>query len=253
MLLENKKGLIIGVANKRSIAWACAEVLAQNGARLAFSYQDHFKDRVEELTQTLSNSYCFPMDITKDEEIDVGFQQLQQEFGTLDFVLHAVAHAKKEELEGQFVQTSREGYLMAQEISAYSLTAVSKRAVPLMSEGGSITTLTYIGGERVVPNYNVMGVAKAALEMSVRYLAADLGEKNIRVNAVSAGPIRTLASSGVSGFKKMLEAYSEKAPLRRNIEPEEVGNTVLFLCSRLSTGVTGEVIHVDCGYHVMGL
>lgn len=253
MLLENKKGLIIGVANKRSLAWACAEMLAQQGARLAFSYQEHFADRVQELIRPLKDSYSFQMDITRDSDIDAGFSKLQQEFGSLDFLIHAVAHAKTEELEGHYVNTSREGYLMAQDISAYSLVAVSKRAVPLMPVGGSIVTLTYLGGERVVPNYNVMGVAKAALEMSVRYLASDLGEKQIRVNAISAGPVRTLASSGVGGFKKMLEAYPEKAPLHRNVEPAEVGNTALFLCSSLASGITGEVIHVDCGYHIMGM
>ena len=193
------------------------------------------------------------MDISKDSEIDAGFSRLQHEFGNIDFMIHAVAYAKTEELEGHFVDTSREGYSMAHDISAYSLVATAKRAVPLMPSGGSIITLTYLGGERVIPNYNVMGVAKASLEMSVRYLASDLGEKQIRVNAISAGPVRTLASSGVGGFKKILEVYPERAPLHRNVEPVEVGNTALFLCSSLASGITGEVIHVDCGYHIMGM
>jgi enoyl-[acyl-carrier protein] reductase I len=230
----------------------CGKLQAQ-GARLAFSYQSHFEDRAKELIQGLPQSYGFIMDVQEEAQLQHGFKQLHEEFGPLDFILHAIAHAKKEELQGHFVETSREGYLMAQDVSSYSLTAVARHALPLLTKGASITTLTYLGGERVVPNYNVMGVAKAALEMSVRYLAADLGEQGIRVNAVSAGPVRTLASSGVTGFKKMMDTYAEKTPLRRNIEAEEVANAVLFLASPLASGITGEILHVDCGYHIMGL
>jgi enoyl-[acyl-carrier protein] reductase I len=254
MLLEGKKGVIVGVANKRSLAWGIAQAAARHGARLAFSYQgERLKENVDELAATLKDSVVFPLDVTKDEEIAGMAETVKRELGSVDFLVHAVAFAKREELDGRFVDTSRDGYLLAQNISSYSLTAVSRAIEPLM-EGreGSIITLSYLGGERVVANYNVMGVAKAALEMSVRYLAADLGPKGIRVNAISAGPVKTLAASGVHGFSKMLERYREIAPLRRNVLQEEVGDTGVFLASSMSRAITGEVIHVDSGFHVLG-
>jgi enoyl-[acyl-carrier protein] reductase I len=242
MLLEGKKGVIVGVANKRSLAWGIAQAAARHGARLAFSYQgERLKENVDELAATLKDSVVFPLDVTKDEEIAGMAETVKRELGSVDFLVHAVAFAKREELDGRFVDTSRDGYLLAQNISSYSLTAVSRAIEPLM-EGreGSIITLSYLGGERVVANYNVMGVAKAALEMSVRYLAADLGPKGIRVNAISAGPVKTL------------ERYREIAPLRRNVLQEEVGDTGVFLASSMSRAITGEVIHVDSGFHVLG-
>jgi len=254
MLLEGKKGVIIGVANKRSLAWGIANAAARHGARLAFSYQgERLKENVEELSATVKDPLIFPLDVTKDDQIASMGDLLKREFGTVDFLIHAVAFAKREELDGKFVDTSREGYLLAQDVSSYSLTAVSRAVAPLM-EGreGSIVTLSYLGGERVVSNYNVMGVAKAALEMSVRYLAADLGPQGIRVNAISAGPVKTLAAAGIHGFSKILETYRNYAPLRRNVTQEDVGDTGLFLISSLSRGITGEVIHVDAGFHVLG-
>jgi enoyl-[acyl-carrier protein] reductase I len=254
MLLEGKKGVIVGVANKRSLAWGIAQAAAKQGARLALSYQgERLKENVEELAATLPGSLLFPLDVTKDEEITAMTDLLRREWGQVDFLVHAVAFAKREELDGHFVDTSREGYLLAQNVSSYSLTALARAVAPLM-EGheGSIVTLSYLGGERVVPNYNVMGVAKAALEMSVRYLAADLGPKGVRVNAVSAGPVKTLAAAGIHGFSKMLEVYRSVAPLRRNVLQDDVGDAAVFLLSSMSRAVTGEVIHVDAGYHVLG-
>jgi enoyl-[acyl-carrier protein] reductase I len=254
-LLKNKNILIMGVANKWSIAWAIAKVFHKAGAKLAFTYLgEKTKKSIEKLMEkeAMDNVLLIPCDVTKDEEIENTFNTLKDEFGTLDSVVHSIAHAKKEELEGEYVDTSREGYMMAQEISAYSLVAVTKYAKPLMGEGGSFVALTYLGGERVVKNYNVMGVAKAALESSVKYLAHDLGKDGIRVNAISAGPIKTLAAKGISDFNNMLKAFEEKSPMGRLIDTEEVGNTALFLCSDLSSGVNGENIHVDCGYHVLG-
>jgi enoyl-[acyl-carrier protein] reductase I len=255
MLLEGKNGLVLGIANKRSLAWGITQAVSREGARLAVTYQgERLEENVRELAAALKDPVILPCDVSRDEDIDTLMEGVKKELGGLDFVVHAVAYALREELDGEFLNTSREGYRLAQDISAYSLTAVARRAVPLMEgRGGSIVTLTYLGGERVVPHYNVMGVAKAALDMSVRYLAADLGPKGIRVNAISAGPIKTIASSGVHGISKMLEYHRAHAPLRKNTEQEEVGDAALFLVSPLSRGVTGEVIHVDGGFHVMGM
>ena len=254
MLLEGKKGLIVGVANKRSIAWSIAEAVHREGARLAFNYQgERLRENVEKLAGEMTGSLVLPCDVTSDGEIDTLFASVGKEFGGLDFLVHCVAFAQREDLEAEYLTTSREGFRLALDISAYSLVALAQRAAPLMRDGGSILALTYLGSERVVPQYNVMGVAKAALEASVRYLALDLGKKNIRVNAISAGPISTLAARGIPGFTRMLQYVREKAPLGRNTEPAEVGDTALFLCSSLGRGITGEVIHVDNGYHVMGM
>ena len=253
MLLEGKNGLIVGVANKHSIAWAIAESAAREGARLAFNYQnERLKDNVEELAKTLDGARTFPCDVGSDEEIAALMKSVESEMGRIDFLVHSVAFAPREELTGEFVNTSRQGFAMALDISAYSLVAVARAALPLMTEGGSIVTLSYLGAERVVPHYNVMGVAKAALEASVRYLANDLGPKGIRVNAISAGPIRTLAARGVSGITKMVEHHREIAPLRHATEQAEVGDTALFLLSSLGRGITGETIYVDGGYHILG-
>ncbi len=255
MLLEGKKGLILGVANKRSIAWGIAQAVSREGAQLALTYQGERLERnVRKLAPELGDPLLLPCDVTSDEQLDAVAKSLSEEFGGLDFVVHAVAYALREELDGEFLATSREGYRMAQDISSYSLTALARRVVPLMEgRDGSLVTLSYLGGERVVPRYNVMGVAKAALEMSVRYLASDLGPRGIRVNAISAGPIKTLAASGVRGLSKMLEYHRTHTPLRRNTDRDEVGDAAVFLVSRLSRGVTGEVIHVDGGFHVMGM
>ena len=253
MLLEGKTGLIIGVANKHSIAWAIAQSAANQGAKLLFNYQnERLRENVEELVATMSGAKAFPCDVGSDSEIAALMQQAQKEFGKLDFLVHSVAFAPREELTGQFVNTTRQGFATALDVSAYSLVAVTRAAVPMMTDGGSVVTLTYLGAERVVPHYNVMGVAKAALEASVRYLAHDLGPKNIRVNAISAGPIKTLAARGVSGISKMVDHHREFAPLRRATEQGEVGDTALFLVSPLGRGITGEVIYVDGGYHILG-
>lgn len=254
MLLAGKKGLIIGVANKHSIAWAIAQSTANQGAQLLFNYQgERLKQNVEELAATVSGGKAFPCDVGNDAEIASLMQQVQKEFGQIDFLVHSLAFAPREELAGEFVNTTRQGFATALDVSAYSLVAVTRAALPLMPQGGSIVTLTYLGAERVVPHYNVMGVAKAALECAVRYLAHDLGPKNIRVNAISAGPIKTLAARGVSGITKMVDHHKEFAPLRRPTEQGEVGDTALFLISSLSRGITGEVIYVDEGYNIMGL
>lgn len=256
MLLNGKTGIIFGVANKRSLAWAIAKRAAEHGARIALTYQgERLKENAEELAATLENkALVLPCDVTNDEEIATVFSNVKEQLGTLDFVVHGIAFSLKEELEGDYVNTSREGFRIAQDISVYSLTAIAQHAAPLMQErGGSILTLSYLGGERVIPHYNVMGVAKAALDMSMRYLAADLGRKGIRVNALSAGPIKTLASAGISGFSKILEHMRNNAPLRRNVTQDEVADAGLFLLSDLSRGVTGELLHVDSGYHIMGM
>ncbi len=254
MLLEGKKGLIVGVANKRSIAWSIAESLHREGARLAFNYQgERLQENVRALAAEQPGSIVFPCDVTKDDEIDALFGGVKAEFGRLDILVHCVAFAKKEDLDAPFLDTSRDGFHTALDISAYSLAALARRAAPLMDGGGSIVALTYLGSERVIPGYNVMGVAKAALESSLRYLAHDLGKMNIRVNGISSGPISTLAARGVPGFTKMLQIVREHSPLPRNTDPGEVGDTALFLCSQLSRGITGEVIFVDNGYHIMGM
>ena len=252
-LLATKKGLIIGVANKHSIAWAIAQSTAGQGAQLLFNYQnERLRENVEALVATMPGVKAFACDVGNDAEIVSLMQHVQKEFGRLDFLVHSVAFAPREELIGQFVNTTRHGFATALDVSTYSLVAVTRAAVPLMTEGGSIVTLTYLGAERVVSHYNVMGVAKAALEATVRYLAHDLGPKNIRVNAISAGPIKTLASRGVSGISKMVDHHKEFSPLRRATEQSEVGDTALFLVSPLGRGITGEVIYVDGGYHILG-
>lgn len=255
--MDGKTIVVMGVANRRSIAWGIAEQLDRAGAQLVFTYQgERLKDTVQELAATLNhkNSLFYPLDVTSDEDIE-GLPAFLEKEGvtTIHGLVHAVAFAKKEELEGAFVNTSRDGYLLAQNISVYSLIAVARVLAPLMTEGGSILTMTYLGGERVVMNYNVMGVAKAALESSVRYLANDLGPKGIRVNAISAGPIRTVSAKGVSGFNDILHTIESRAPLRRNVTQEDVGGVALFLMSDLSRGVTGEIIYVDSGYHILGV
>ena len=253
MLLDGKKGLVIGVANKHSIAWAIAQAAAREGAQLFFNYQnDRLRENVEELISGLPGSDAMACDVGDDDQIDALMKQVGTKFDRLDFVIHSVAFAPREELTGQFVNTTRRGFATALDVSAYSLVAVTRASVPFMSQGGAIVTLTYLGSERVVPHYNVMGVAKAALEATVRYLAHDLGPKNIRVNAVSAGPIKTLAARGVSGISKMVDHHKEFAPLRRATEQAEVGDTALYLISPLARGVTGEVIYVDGGYHILG-
>lgn len=253
MLLEGKKGLIIGVANKHSIAWAIAQAAAREGAELMFNYQnERLRENVEELVQTLPGASASACDVGDDGQIEALMKEAGRKLGRLDFLVHSIAFAPREELTGAFLNTTRQGFATALDVSAYSLVAVTRAAVPLMTEGGSVVTLTYLGSERVVPHYNVMGVAKAALEATVRYLANDLGPKNIRVNAVSAGPIKTLAARGVSGISKMVDHHRAFAPLRRATEQGEVGDTALFLVSPLGRGITGEVIYVDGGYHILG-
>jgi enoyl-[acyl-carrier protein] reductase I len=251
-----KHGLIVGVANKRSLAWAIAQATARRGARLALTYQGRFEDHVRDLAATLDTpALVLPCDVAEDAEIDAAFARADEEFGGLDFVVHGAAFASRDDLTGPFVQTSRDGFRMALDISAYSLIALARRAAPLLQKrgGGSILTLTYLGSERVFPNYKVMGVAKAALEATVRYLAADLGPGNIRVNAISAGPVKTLAAAGIAGFSSILHVYPERAPLRRNVEASEVGEAAAFLLGDASKGVTGEVLMVDAGFHVTGM
>ena len=252
-LLTGKTGLIIGVANKHSIAWAIAQSAAGQGAQLLFNYQnERLRENVEELVATMPGAKAFPCDVGDDAQIAALMQSVGKETAKLDFLVHSIAFAPREELTGQFVNTTRQGFATALDVSAYSLVAVTRAALPLMTDGGSVVTLTYLGAERVVPHYNVMGVAKAALEATVRYLAHDLGPKNIRVNAISAGPIKTLAARGVSGISKMVDHHREFAPLRRATEQGEVGDTALFLVSPLGRGITGEVIYVDGGYHILG-
>lgn len=255
-LLKGKKGIIFGVANKRSIAWGIAQALANHGAQLAFTYQgDRLRESVEELAKTLpQQSPLYPCDVTNDEQIKKVFDQLGKDFGSIQFLVHCVAFAKKEELDGRTLETSREGFRIAHDISAYSLIAITKAAEPLLEkEGGSIVALTYLGSEKVITNYNVMGLAKASLESSIRYLAADLGKKNIRVNGVSAGPVNTLAARGIAGFTTMLDGHRKRSPLGRNVEIEEVANAAFFLLSPLGSGITGEILYVDCGYRIMGV
>src|SRR5947199_6555568 len=251
--MQGKNVVIFGVANKRSIAWAIAQRLSDAGAKLAITYQnERMKAEAHDLITSLPGAQAFQCDVSSDAEIDAFYAQLKQHFGQLDAVVHSVAYAPAEELKGDFLNTSREGFRIAHDVSVYSLIAVTRAAAPLMTDGGSVITLTYYGAEKVIPRYNVMGVAKAALEASVRYLASDLGQHKIRVNAISAGPIKTLAARGISGLGDMLKSHAERAPLRRNVETTEVGDAALYLASDLSTGITGETIYVDCGYNIMG-
>jgi len=254
--LSGKHGLIIGVANKRSIAWAVAKAVSDAGARLAVTYQgERLEENVRELAADLADPLILPLDVGSDDQIQDVASRCEEVFGGLDFVLHGAAFAPRDELTRPFVETSREGFRVALDISAYSLIPIARATAPLLEKrgGGSIVTLTYLGSERVFPNYNVMGVAKAALEASVRYLAADLGARNIRVNAISAGPIKTLAASGIGGFAGILQVYRERAPMKRNIEASEVADTARFLLGPGGRGISGEVIVVDAGFHIMGL
>jgi len=256
-LLEGKTGIVFGVANKRSIAWAIAQALAREGMRLAFTYQgERLKESVEALTSaSMPGSLLLPCDVTNDAEIDAVFQRVGDDYGKLDVLLHSVAFAPKEDLENDFVNTSRGGFKVAHDISAFSLVALTRAALPLFEKanGGSVLALTYYGAQKAMEGYNVMGVAKASLEASVRYLAANLGPRNVRVNALSAGPVNTLAARGIKGFTGMLKHHAECAPLRRNVELEEVANAGLFLLSPMSSGITGEILFVDCGYNIVGL
>ncbi|MBX3529171.1 MAG: enoyl-ACP reductase FabI [Rhizobiaceae bacterium] len=253
-LMAGKRGLIMGVANNRSIAWGIAKALADQGAEIALTYQgDAFRKRVEPLAAELGAFLVGHCDVTDMATVDQCFDNLKAKWGKIDFLVHAIAFSDKDELVGRYVETTRDNFLRTMDVSVYSFTAVAKRAEPLMADGGSILTLTYYGAEKVMPHYNVMGVAKAALEASVRYLAVDLGGSNIRVNALSAGPIKTLAASGIGDFRYILKWNEYNAPLKRSVTIEEVGDTALYLLSPLSRGVTGEVLHVDSGYHVVGM
>ena len=254
LLMEGKRGLIMGVANERSIAWGIAKVLAAQGAELAFTYQgEALKRRVLPLTEQIGATIVEPCDVTDGASLDAVFETLKERWGTLDFVVHAIAFADKEQLKGRYVDTTADNFSMSLNISCYSFTAVAQRAEKMMPNGGSLLTLTYYGAEKVLPHYNVMGVAKAALEASVRYLAEDLGKDGIRVNAISAGPIKTLAAAGIGDFRYILRWNEFNAPLRRNITQEEVGNAALYLLSDLGRGVTAEVHHVDAGYNIVGM
>ena len=253
--LAGKLGIVFGVANKRSIAWAIAQAWAKEGAKLAFTYQgDRVKENVEELAGTFgADTLILPCDVTKDDEIANVFKTVGEKFGKLDLLLHSVAYAPKDALEGLFVNTSREAFRIAHDVSAYSLVALARAAAPLMTDGGSIIGMSYYGAEKVVPHYNVMGVAKAALEASTRYLAYDLGPKKIRVNCISAGPVNTLAARGISGFGEMIKTYEARSPLKRNVLPDELGATGTFLASDGAAAITGQVLYVDCGYQIMGM
>jgi enoyl-[acyl-carrier protein] reductase I len=254
--LTNKVGLIVGVANKRSIAWAIAQAAAAEGATLVLTYAgERLEENVRELAATIPGTTVLPCDVTDDAQIDALFGAIEKQHGGLDFMVHGAAFALREDLAAPFVQTSREGFRVALDVSAYSLVALARRAAPLMAArgGGSIVTLTYLGSDRVFTNYNVMGVAKAALESSVRYLASDLGPQGIRVNAISAGPIKTLAAAGISGFSGILQTYRDRAPLRRTVETSEVADTAVFLLGPAGRGITAEVLMVDAGFHAMGV
>ena len=251
--LAGKTAVVFGLANKRSIAWGIAQKLHEAGATLAICYQnERMKLEAQSLIDELPGAYGFPCDVSNDEEIQALFDGFKDKFGKIDIVVHAVAFAPAEDLRGEFINTSREGFRIAMDVSVYSLIAVSHAAAPLMTEGGSIMTLSFYAAEKVVPNYNVMAVAKAGLESTVRYLAYNLGSRNIRVNAISAGPIKTLAARGVGALGDMMKAHSDRAPLHRNVDQLEVGGAALFLASDLSTAITGEVMYVDCGYNIMG-
>lgn len=251
--LEGRTAVVFGVANKRSIAWSISQGLHAAGAKLAITYQNpRLEQEAKDLILSLPGAEAFMCDVSNDSEIDRLFVQLKERYGKLNVLVHSVAFAPPDELKNDFVNTTREGFRMAHDISVYSLIAVSRAAAPLMEDGGSIITMTYYGAEKVVPHYNVMGVAKAALECTVRYLAQDLGKRKIRVNAISAGPIKTLAARGISGLGEMMKTHAERAPLQRNVDVSEVGSTGVFLASDASSGITGEVIYVDCGYNIMG-
>ena len=251
--LEGRTVAVFGVANRRSIAWAIAQQMQQAGAQLAITYQnERLKQEADDMIMALPNAQAFQCDVSRDEEIAQLFEQLKSRYDKLDALVHSVAFAPAEDLKGEFADTSRNGFSIAMDISVYSLVAVARAARPLMTDGGSIMTLTYYGAEKVVPKYNVMGVAKAALEANVRYLAYDLGKNKIRVNAISAGPIKTLAARGISGFGDMLSAQAQRAPLQRNVDVKEVATTAVFLASDAGSGITGETIYVDCGYNIMG-
>lgn len=254
MLLKGKKALIFGVANDRSIAYAVAKAFKDHGASLAFSYVgEAIQKRVEPINEEIGGDFCFPCDVTNDAEIACAADTVRQKWGSVDIIVHSVAFANRDDLKGRMVDTSRAGFSLAMDVSAFSLVALCQAFEPMMSPGSSVMAMTYLGSQRVITNYNVMGVAKAALEASVRYLATDLGEKGIRVNAVSPGPLKTLASSGISGFKTILSHVEDRAPLHRNITTEDVAGTAVYLASGLSGGVTGEVIFVDSGYNIMGI
>ena len=253
-IMNGKRGIVMGVANDRSIAWGIAEAVAKQGAEIAFTYQgDALEKRVRPLAEKVGSSIIIPCDVSSDEAIDDTFNLLKEKWNTIDFVVHAIAYSDKEELKGEYVDTTRENFYKTMDISVYSFTAVAQRAAKMMPNGGSMITLTYYGAEKVMPHYNVMGVAKAALESSVRYLAADLGNDKIRVNSLSAGPIKTLAASGIGDFRYILKWNQYNSPLRRNVTLNDVGGCGVYLLSDLSAGVTGETHHVDCGYHVVGM
>ena len=252
--MAGKKGLIMGVANERSIAWGIAKKVAEQGADLAFTFQgEALQKRVTPLAASLGSSLVLPCDVTDEASVDAVFSELESRWGKLDFVLHAIAYSDKEELKGQYVDTTRDNFERTMDISVYSFTEVTRKATAMMNDGGSLLTLTYYGAERVMPHYNVMGVAKAALEASVRYLAVDLGGRNIRVNGLSAGPMKTLAASGIGDFRYILKWNQYNSPLRRNVTMDDVGGAGLYLLSDLSGGVTGEIHHVDCGYNIVGM
>jgi len=253
-LMQGKRGLVMGVANDRSIAWGIAKAVADAGAELAFTFQgEALEKRVRPLAASVGASLVLPCDVTDDRSVDAVFATLKESWGSIDFLVHAIAYANKDELKGRYVDSTAENFAMSMDISCYSFTQVCRQAEALMADGGSLLTLTYFGAERVMPHYNVMGVAKAALEASVRYLAADLGEQAIRVNAISAGPIKTLAASGIGDFRYILKWNEYNSPLRRNVGIDEVGGAALYLLSDLGSGVTGEIHHVDCGYNIVGM
>ena len=253
-IMKGKRGLIMGVANDRSISWGIAKACADAGAELAFTYQgDALEKRVRPLAESVGSTFLMPCDVTDDASVDATFEAIKEKWGNIDFVVHGIAFSDKNELDGLYLNTTRGNFLKTMDISVYSFTSVAQRAVPLLNKGGSLLTLTYYGAERVMPHYNVMGVAKAALEASVRYLAADLGKDDIRVNAISAGPIKTLAASGIGDFRFILKWNELNAPMKRNVTIEDVGNSGLYLLSDLGSGVTGEVLHVDSGYHTVGM
>jgi len=252
-MLQNRCGIIFGVANRHSIAWSVAQSQAAAGARLAFCFKDErSREQLKSLTREMSGALILHCDVADHENVTEAFAQVKEKFGRLDFLVHSLAFAPREALRGEYLDTSREAFLTTLDISVYSLVVLARAAAPLMTEGGSIVTMTYYGAEKVVPNYNMMGVAKAALEASMRYLAADLGKDNIRVNAISSGPVNTLSSRAISHCSELIKCYAEIAPLQRNVEAREVGDCALFLCSPFSSGITGEVVHVDCGYNIIG-